>query len=785
MLNVIINAIHACKTSGNVRPMQDSLFSSEQQQDNNLKGNQKNPFIIQVAVPKPLRQIFDYIVPTRINNSTIQKGMRVLVPFGRQQLIGVVLSTHQETNFALHKLKNIIEVIDHTPCIPDDIIELLTWMSRYYQHPIGEVYSHALPALLRQGKPTKLVVENAWQLTIQGQQVETESLGRAVKQRLTLDFLKSEMTQRTTHTSSQLNQALENWRDSMKRLEEKGLVEQAKQSSIFTSAPATAEPLHQLNSEQQHAADTISASLGKHQTFVLEGITGSGKTEVYMQVILDVIKRGQQVLVLVPEIGLTPQLVERFKRHLNATIAVLHSSMNDTERLNNWLAVKSADASVLIGTRSAIFTPFKTLGLVLIDEEHDLSLKQQDGLRYSARDVAIMRARNADIPIILGSATPSLETLYNVEQNRFIKLELNQRAGDAILPDIHLLDVRSQKLENGLSAQLTQRIREHLERGNQVLLFLNRRGFAPVLMCYECGWLSHCSRCDAFFTLHQKAQRLRCHHCGTEQAIPPQCPDCKAKGEHNELSPVGLGTERVEESLAELFPDKTILRIDRDSTRKKGELESKLKQAKDSKTDILLGTQMLAKGHHFPRVTLVGILSADQGLYSADFRASERMGQLILQVAGRAGREKQRGEVIIQTCHPEDPLLEDLQHHSYPDFCKDLFTERQQAALPPFSYHVLIRAEAIDEMAPMELLQAARQTTNNIEASIVEGVEIYGPFPAPMTRRAGRYRYQMLCQSTNRNSLQKLLHYWLPLIESLPNRKKVKWSVDVDPQEMY
>jgi len=310
-----------------------------------------------------------------------------------------------------------------------------------------------------------------------------------------------------------------------------------------------------------------------------------------------------------------------------------------------------------------------------------------------------------------------------------------------------------------------------------------------VLMCYECGWLSHCSRCDAFFTLHQKAQRLRCHHCGSEQAIPTQCPDCLINngpnGVHNELSPVGMGTERVEESLAELFPDKTILRIDRDSTRKKGELESKLEQAKDAKTDILLGTQMLAKGHHFPRVTLVGILSADQGLYSADFRASERMGQLILQVAGRAGREKQRGEVIIQTCHPQDPLLEDLQKHSYPDFCKDLFTERKQAALPPFSYHVLIRAEAIDEMAPMELLQAARNCSQAIDASILNAVEIYGPFPAPMTRRAGRYRYQMLCQSTNRNSLQKLLHYWLPLIESLPNRKKVKWSVDVDPQEMY
>lgn len=768
--------------------MQDSLFTTNQQ-DNDLATDK---WVVQVAVSKPLRQIFDYLAPKMVNSETsVQVGMRVMVPFGRQQLIGVVLNTDHQSDFALHKLKHITEVLDHSPCIQEDIIELLTWVSRYYQHPIGEVFSHALPALLRQGKPATAITEKAWQLTLQGQVAQTESLGRAIKQRQILDFLKSEQNKNTPQLPSKLNQQWDNWRDGMKRLEEKGLVEQTQQSSIFSANfPTANQSLHTLNNEQQLAADAIVAALGQHQAFVLEGITGSGKTEVYMQVIIEVLKRGEQVLVLVPEIGLTPQLVERFTRHLNAHIAVLHSSMNDTERLNNWLAIKGstskdASANVLIGTRSAVFTPFKNLGLVLIDEEHDLSLKQQDGLRYSARDVAIMRARNAKVPIILGSATPSLETLYNVEQKRFTKLVLNQRAGDAVLPEIHLLDVRSQKLENGLSAQLTQRIREHLERGNQVLLFLNRRGFSPVLMCYECGWLSHCPRCDAFFTLHQKAHRLRCHHCGTEQAIPAQCPDCKTNGIHNELSPVGMGTERVEESLSELFPDKSILRIDRDSTRKKGELENKLEQAKDGKVDILLGTQMLAKGHHFPRVTLVGILSADQGLYSADFRASERMGQLILQVAGRAGRETQRGEVIIQTCHPEDPLLEDLQHHSYPAFCKDLFKERQQAELPPFSYHVLIRAEAIDEMAPMDFLQAARQSSTVLDTSILEGVEVFGPFPAPMTRRAGRYRYQMLCQSTNRNSLQKLLHYWLPLIESLPNRKKVRWSVDVDPQEMY
>ena len=759
--------------------MQDSLFPQSTRSDNRV--------IVQVAIPKPLRQYFDYLVPQHLAD-TLLPGCRVQVPFGRQQQIGVVLNIGQPSQFDYNKLKQISSIIDSSPCLPTDIVDLLIWMSRYYQYPIGEVFSHALPALLRQGKPAEAVNESHWRLTEQGKQCQPATLTRAVKQQQILRYLQN--TPDSSFPASQLNQQWENWRDAMRRLEEKKLVEQLTPCALFTngSRPAT-EPLHSLNSEQQHAVDKITNSLGRHQAFCLEGITGSGKTEVYMSCIIEVIQRGQQVLVLVPEIGLTPQLVERFKRHLNANIAVLHSSMNDTERLNNWLAVKNfnadSGASVLIGTRSAVFAPFKNLGLVIIDEEHDLSLKQQDGLRYSAKDVAIMRARNAGVPIVLGSATPSLETLYNVNQQRYKKLSLKQRAGDAILPDIHLLDVRSQKLDSGLSAQLIQRMREHLQRGNQVLLFLNRRGFAPVLMCHECGWLSHCPRCDACFTLHQKAQRLRCHHCGSEQSIPQHCPKCRDKGVLNELNPVGMGTERVEETLGELFPDKTILRIDRDSTRKKGELENRLEQAKDSQVDILIGTQMLAKGHHFPRVTLVGVLSADQGLYSADFRASERMGQLILQVAGRAGREQQRGEVIIQTCHPDNPLLIDLQNHSYPNFCKDLFSEREQAMLPPFSYHVLIRAEAIDEQAPMDFLNAARQCCNHIEQNIVSAVEIYGPFPAPMTRRAGRYRYQMLCQANNRNDLQQLLHNWLPQIEKLPNRNKVRWSVDVDPQEMY
>jgi len=772
-------AVQDYKTSVNVRSMQDSLFTPSP------------PFedlhTIQVAVPKPLRQLFDYLATTE-QLSKLQTGMRVKVPFGRQQLIGIVVSTNSNSDYAHHKLKAISEIIDESACIPANILELLQWVSRYYQHPVGEVLSHGLPTLLRQGKPALPVTETTWALTEKGLSTDSATLGRAIKQRQVLDFLKR--AKAPSQSTTQLNQQWDNWRDAMRRLEEKGLVAQTQQTSIFANAlKLSPSPLHPLNKEQQQAVDSICASLGQHQAFLLEGITGSGKTEVYMQVILDVLELGQQVLVLVPEIGLTPQLVERFERHLSTHVAVLHSSMNDTERLNNWLAVQDENdttrANVLIGTRSAVFTPLKNLGLILIDEEHDLSLKQQDGLRYSARDVAIKRAHSAECPIILGSATPSLETLYNATQQRFTHLVLKQRAGNAVLPDIHLVDVRSQKMEHGLSAQLIERIRLHLDKGNQALLFLNRRGFSPVLMCYECSWLSQCPRCDAFLTVHQRARQLRCHHCGSETNIPHECPECKTDGKQSELNPVGLGTERVEEALEEIFPDKTVLRIDRDSTRKKGELEDKLQQAKDGKVDILLGTQMLAKGHHFPLVTLVGILSADQGLYSADFRASERMGQLILQVAGRAGREQQRGEVLIQTCHADNPLLIDLQQHSYPNFCKDLFIERQQAQLPPYTYHVLIRAEAIDENAPIEFLSAAKNVRPTFENKSNDVVEVFGPFPAPMTRRAGRYRYQMLCQAENRNDLQQLIHYWLPLIDKLPNRKKVRWSVDVDPQEMF
>ncbi len=480
---------------------------------------------------------------------------------------------------------------------------------------------------------------------------------------------------------------------------------------------------------------------------------------------------------LVPEIGLTPQLLNRFLQRLDGRIAIMHSGLNDEERLQAWLHTQAGSADVIIGTRSAVFSPLLRPGIIIIDEEHDLSFKQQDGFRYSARDLAVKRARDLNIPIVLGSATPSLETLYNALQGRYETLLLPERAGKAKPPTISLLDVRSQKMEHGVSAQLLHKMKEHLENDSQVLLFLNRRGYAPVLMCHECGWHALCPRCDAHMTLHQSSSQLRCHHCGTEQYKPSACPKCKS----DDLLQMGFGTERIEHALTELFPQYQVIRIDRDSTRRKGSMEKLLNEINNGKQQILIGTQMLAKGHHFPNVTLVGMLNADHGLYSSDFRASERMGQLILQVAGRAGREEKEGEVLIQTHHADHPLFKPLLKHDYPGFAKALIEERQQTELPPFTHLALLRAEAVDQQSPMIFLEQARRL---LEQASQNDIMLMGPFPALMERRAGRYRAQLLIQANNRKQLQTLFASSIPQIEIDKTAKKVRWSIDIDPMDL-
>ena len=726
-----------------------------------------------IAIPTPLRRHFDYLAPANFHTKPPLAGVRVRVPFGRQTLVGILLEVVHETDVPPSKMKAVIEVLDEVPVFNDELLALLRWCAQYYHHPIGEVMQNALPVKLRQGVPTTIKGIRRWQLTAEGKQLDLQSLKRAAKQIALIGDLKQSSS---GLLDSQLTINHIGWRPVMKRLQEKGFVEYFEENALPIATPINTAPT--LNADQKMAIDRVlEQKENGFQAYVLEGVTGSGKTEVYLQIIEDIIQQGKQALVLVPEIGLTPQLLNRFLQRLSGRIAIMHSGLNDEERLQAWLHTQAGSADVIIGTRSAVFSPLLRPGVIIIDEEHDLSFKQQDGFRYSARDLAVKRARDLDIPILLGSATPSIETLYNAQQGRYETLLLPERAGNAKPPTIGLLDVRSQKMEHGVSAQLLHKMKEHLERDSQVLLFLNRRGFAPVLMCHECGWHALCPRCDAHMTLHQSNSQLRCHHCGTEQYKPHACPKCKSE----DLLQMGFGTERIEHALNELFPNDEVIRIDRDSTRRKGSMEKLLNDINHGKRQILIGTQMLAKGHHFPNVTLVGMLNADHGLYSSDFRASERMGQLVLQVAGRAGREEKEGEVLIQTHHADHPLFQPLLKHDYPSFAKTLIEERQQTELPPFTHLALLRAEAVDQQSPMTFLEQARLL---LEQANQNDILLMGPFPALMERRAGRYRAQLLIQANDRKQLQALFSSSITNIENSPTAKKVRWSIDIDPMDL-
>lgn len=532
-----------------------------------------------------------------------------------------------------------------------------------------------------------------------------------------------------------------------------------------------------LNNDQQRAIQTITAAQ-KFQTFLLDGITGSGKTEVYFHSIAALLQAGKQVLVLVPEIALTPQTVARFEQRFKAPIVLLHSDLSDKKRLMSWLQARHGAAAIIIGTRSAIFTPLLNPGMIILDEEHDLSFKQQSNLRYSARDLAIVRGQLENIPVILGSATPSLETLHNAKTGKYVYLTLPQRAGDAKPPQVNLINLRDKRLIGGLSALLLDKMREHLLAGGQVLLFLNRRGYAAVLMCHHCGWMAKCARCDARLTLHFQPERLHCHHCGAVKSPPKRCADCR----YPELITVGQGTERIEEVIAQQFPEYRGVRIDRDSTQRRGSIEKLLAEVHEQKAQILIGTQMLAKGHHFPRLTLVAIVDADNGLFSVDFRAIERMAQLLVQVAGRAGRTERAGEVIIQTHHPDHPHLQLLLKSGYQRFAQAVLTERRQALLPPFAYLALLRAESNQREITHAFLDAAKTNLENLP--LIGKMNLLGPVPAPMERCAGRFRGQLLLQAVKRTELQSVLREWMPTLSRCKLAAKVRWSLDIDPQEL-
>ncbi|MDG6778886.1 primosomal protein N' [Thiomicrorhabdus sp. zzn3] len=744
--------------------------------------------IVQVAVSGPFKTALDYRVAANDAGRVIVGG-RVRVPFRNREAIGVVTALLEQSAYEEGKLKTVIEVIDAEPLFTRQQLAFLNWASEYYHEPIGEVIQAALPKRLRIGDAPDTVRESVWSLTEKGRTIRAEDLPKNAKRQI--ELLAFFQTHPREQDANQLNQYLQNWRPTLKKFVQQGWLAE-RVGPCFSRSVHASKPEHQLNPEQQRAVDEVVSSLSTYQACLLEGVTGSGKTEVYLGMIESVLKQGKQVLVLVPEIGLTPQMVQRFTAALQQPVATLHSGLNDSERLCAWNSVRKGEVKVLLGTRSAVFTPFKNLGLCIIDEEHDLSFKQQEGFRYSARDLLIRLAYEQQIPVVLGSATPSLETLHNAQLGRFKHLKLTRRAANAELPQLRLLDIRGEKIQEGVSTPLQNAMRQHLQEGGQVLLFLNRRGYAPVMMCHQCGWQAQCPSCDANMTLHYSGRQyghLRCHHCGYQCAAPAVCPSCQS----NEFVQVGQGTERLEQIIQSWFEDYKVLRIDRDTTRIKGRMSELTEQARSGEADILIGTQMLAKGHHFPNVTLVGLLDVDQGLFGADFRASERMAQLILQVAGRAGRGEKRGEVLVQTHHPDHPLLITLVKHGYAAFAEKAIQERKVANLPPFSFQMLCRAEAhnpADAMNFLKVIKARLQLAEQVivkagdEASARRPVEIWGPVSAPMERRQGRYRYQLLIQAKLRSQLHEL---WAQIEEGIaadPLSRKVRWSLDVDPQEM-
>lgn len=733
--------------------------------------------LLEIALPVPLRRHFDYLPPLDfpVNElDSLQAGTLVQVPFGHQELIGVLLAVKSVSSYQPDKLRPALAVIEQQPAMENELLELCRWAADYYQTPLGEALQTALPVLLRQGEPAQLKGEPVFMLTTEGKGLPEGALKRARKQAELLSAL-----QKTPYLTRADLDLLEIPRPIAKSLIDKGLVKIATReiSTHSQSTQLLREPPLTLSNEQQQAFEQI--DYNGFKTWLLDGATGSGKTEVYLQSIEQCLRRGKQALVLVPEIGLTPQTIQRFQRRFAVPIATLHSGLNDRERLDAWLQARTGVARIVIGTRSALFTPFQSLGIIIIDEEHDGSFKQQDGFRYSARDLAAVRAHRLNIPLILGSATPSLETLHNALQGRYQHLRLMARAGSAKPPEIQLLDIRGEILHEGFAQASIDAIGETLARGNQVLVFLNRRGYAPTLECHDCGWLANCNFCDARMTVHQTPRHLHCHHCDHQRALPRRCPQCNS----SHLQPIGQGTERSEMVLQQLFPEQKTIRVDRDSTRTKNALQKLLEDVHAGEPCILVGTQMLAKGHHFPDVTLVVIIDADAGLFSTDFRGPERMGQLLLQVAGRAGRAEKPGRVILQSHHTDHPLVQTLVTRGYHALAELILQERQLTGLPPYRQLALIRAESKFPQKAIDFLAYARQQAELLSPACA-ALGYLGPLPAFMEKRGDRFRYQLQINSAQRKSLQHLLARLTLVLEASPQAKAVRWSVDVDPQEM-
>ncbi len=726
--------------------------------------------IVRVALAVPLPRFFDYLYAPDL---TPIVGGRVLVPFGSQKRVGIVVDLPASSDVAKEKLKPIIDVLDADSLFNSTTWDWLAWSANYYRAALGDVLFQALPVKLRNGESAVKNDRTFWRITELGKQaLESGELKRAKKQIEALNLL---LTQYLEKGNNEISSAIWSALKGKDYVEEVIVPTEQKswQQALGDNPLVNLDNRLTLNKQQALAFSQLLFQEG-FNVWLLEGVTGSGKTEIYLQYIEEVLKKGKQVLVLVPEIGLTPQTVRRFQARFNVEIDVLHSNLNDTQRLNVWERARTGQSAIVIGTRSALFTQFSDLGLIILDEEHDGSFKQQDGWRYHARDLGIVLAQKLNIPILLGSATPSLESVNNVQNGKYHHLVLSKRAGNATALRQFVIDLKHQRIQNGLSEPLLQRMQEHLEKGNQVLLFLNRRGFAPVLLCHECGWIDECHHCEKPYTYHQHQRVLRCHHCGAQKTVPMQCGHCGS----THLVTTGLGTEQLEETLKARFPQYNIARIDRDSTARKGKLEGYLEDIQQGKSQILIGTQMLAKGHHFPNVTLVALVNVDNALFSLDFRAEERLAQLYVQVAGRSGRAEKQGEVVLQTHYPDHPLLTTLLEKGYQAFAEETLKLRHNMGLPPFSFQALFKAQCRHSE---EAENALSQLASFFYEQKIEGLQVLGPIPAPFSKKAGQYRWQLLLQHVSRKQLQAALSRYSPeLIKS----SQVRLILDVDPLDL-
>ncbi len=721
------------------------------------------------ALPLPLHQGFDYRVPASLD---LQPGMRCRLPFGSGFRTGILLEwVDNETGRG--DLKAVEARLDEEPLLSEHMLELARWVADYYLQPIGELLFLFLPRALRRGQPLKDQRVTCWRPRDADEDMLDNLARRAPKQQaLYLSLL--------DHPEGMTAQALRelhgDWRAAMGGLVDKGLAESHCGDGLdWPEQPPDFPP---LTADQQAAVEAISSRLDGFGSHLLQGVTGSGKTEVYLALMRRVIEQGRQVILLAPEIGLTPQLVDRMRRRLGRPVLLSHSAQGDAERLRNWDLFRRGRAPVLIGTRSALFSDCPDLGLIVVDEEHDASYRQQDGVRYHARDVAIRRAQQLDIPVILGSATPSSETLYNLRRPHAHRYWLRQRVGGGQPPAIELVDSGRIQPVCGCTPQLLKAVERHLHDGGQVLLFLNRRGFAPVVMCHECGWQAQCHQCDARMTLHQSIQRLICHHCGSQQAMPAACPKCG----HGEIRHYGVGTEQLEVFLRERFAEYPVIRVDRDTVTARESLAQRLQSLHQGKPAILVGTQMLAKGHDYPHISLVGILDADQALFSSFYRASERLIQTVLQVSGRAGRADRPGQALLQTAFPEHPLMQGLKTQDYDRLMQPILQERELLGFPPAARAVTLQVDALELKAALHRLQQLNEELER--AGLPSGVRRVGPIPALMTRRIGRYRAQLTLLAADVATLRKALRPLLPKLLQPRNRRDSRLTIEVDPLDL-